>query len=43
MVLLRKITANKSVFAQVLWVIIISILVCFIGYIFGKFIWYISH
>jgi hypothetical protein len=43
MALLRKLTFNNSVFAKILLVIIISILICFIGYMFGKFAWYLTH
>jgi len=43
MALLRKLIFNNSVFKQILLVILISILVCFIGYMFGKFAWYLSH
>ncbi len=41
--LLRKLTFNNSIYAQVLWVIIISILVCYIGYMVGKFAWYLTN
>jgi len=43
MTLLRKLTFNNSVFTQILLAIIISILVYYIGYMFGKFTWYLSH
>jgi len=43
MALLRKLTSNNSVFKQILLVIIIAILVCYIGYMVGKFAWYLSH
>jgi hypothetical protein len=43
MFLLRKLTFNNNVFAKILLVIIISILICFIGYMFGKFAWYLTH
>jgi len=41
--LLKKITLKNSVFAQVLWVIIILISVLLMGYMVGKFAWYLSH
>ncbi len=43
MALLRKLIFNHSVFKQILLVIIVSILVCYIGYMVGKFAWYLSH
>ena len=43
MELLKKNTFKNSVFAKVLWVIIIAIAISFIGYMFGKFTWYVSH
>jgi len=43
MTLLRKLTFNNSIYAKVLWVIIISILVCYIGYTVGKFAWYLTN
>ena len=42
MELLKKFTFNNRVFAQVLCVIIIIISVCCIGYMLGKFAWYLS-
>lgn len=41
--LLKKMPFKNSFFAQVLWVITISILVCYIGYMFGKFAWYLTN
>jgi VIT1/CCC1 family predicted Fe2+/Mn2+ transporter len=41
--LLKKITFNNSILAQVIWGIIIIISVCCIGYMFGKFAWYLSN
>ena len=41
--LLKKVTFKNSVFAQILWVFIILISVCLIGYMFGKFSWYLSN
>jgi hypothetical protein len=41
MELLKKFTFKNSVFAQVLLVIIIAISVCLIGYMLGKFAWYL--
>ena len=42
--LVRKITFKKnSVFTQVLWGFIIIIAVCYIGYMLGKFAWYVSR
>ncbi len=43
MELLKKITFKNSLFARVLWVIIIAIAISYIGYMFGKFAWYVSH
>jgi len=43
MTLLRKLTFNNSVYKQILLVIIVAILVSFIGYMVGKFAWYLSH
>lgn len=43
MALLRKLMFSNNVFMQILSVIIISILVLYIGYMFGKFAWYLSH
>lgn len=40
--LVRKITFKNSVFTQVLWGIVIIIAVCYIGYMLGKFTWYVS-
>jgi len=43
MTLLRKLIFNNNVFTQILLVLIISISVCYMGYMFGKFAWYLSH
>ena len=43
MALLRKLTFNNSIYVRVLWVIVISILVCYIGYMVGKFAWYLTN
>ena len=44
MTLLRKfIFNNNGLFAKIILVIIISILVCYIGYMVGKFAWYLLH
>jgi len=43
MTLLRKLTFNNSINSRVIWVIIISILVCYIGYMVGKFAWYLTN
>jgi hypothetical protein len=41
--LLKKFTVNNSVFARVICVAIIVISVCCIGYMVGKFTWYLSN
>lgn len=41
--LLKKLPASNSLFAQVIYVIIIAILVSYMGYTFGKCIWYVLH
>jgi hypothetical protein len=41
--LVKKITSNNTVATRVIWFIIISILVLFIGYMFGKFAFYLTH
>lgn len=41
--LLRKLTFKNSIYTKVLWVIVISILVCYIGYMLGKFAWYLTN
>jgi len=43
MALLRKLTFNNSVYKQILLVIIVAILVSFIGFMVGKFAWYLAH
>jgi hypothetical protein len=43
MVLLRKIPFKNIIYVQVILTIIILISICFIGYMFGKFLWYLSH
>ncbi|WP_259068976.1 hypothetical protein HDF24_05890 [Mucilaginibacter sp. X4EP1] len=41
--LLKKTTFNNSVYGKVLWISIIAISVCFIGYMVGQFAWYVSR
>jgi len=41
--LIKKITFKNSVLAQVIGVIIIVISVCSIGYMVGKFTWYLTN
>jgi hypothetical protein len=41
--LIKKFTYNNSVVVKVLSVLIILISVCFIGFMVGKFIWFLSH
>ena len=43
MALLRKLNFNNSIYTKVLWVIVISILVCYIGYVVGKFAGYLTN
>jgi len=43
MALLRKLTFNNSLFTTIALVIVIAIMVTLIGYMFGKFAWYLSH
>ncbi len=43
MALLIKLNFNNSIYTKVIWVIIISILVCYMGYMFGKFAWYLTN
>jgi len=41
--LLKKFTVSNSVFAQVIWMATIVISVCCIGYMVGKFTWYLTN
>jgi len=41
--LIKKFTFNNRVLTQVLLVLIMAIAISVIGYMFGKFIWYLSH
>ncbi len=43
MYLLKKLPASNSRSAQIIYAIVIAILMCFIGYMLGKFLWYVSH
>jgi hypothetical protein len=43
MTLLKKITSTNSVLAKVVLAVFIAICVCFMGYMTGKFAWYLSH
>jgi hypothetical protein len=42
MEILKRLTFNNNVFAQVLLGIIIILSVCYIGYMVGQFAWYLS-
>lgn len=41
--LLKKATFNNSDWAQVICCVIIILATCYIGYMIGKFLWYISQ
>ena len=43
MTLLKKITSTNSVLAKVIMAAIIAICIGYMGYMVGKFAWYISH
>jgi len=43
MALLKKFTFNNSVFARVVLVFIILLSITLIGYMLGKFAWYVSN
>jgi hypothetical protein len=41
--LLKRTTFNNSIYAKVLWISIIVISICLIGFMVGKFAWYVSR
>jgi hypothetical protein len=43
MTILKKITSTNSVLAKVVMAAIIAICIGYMGYMAGKFAWYISH
>jgi hypothetical protein len=43
MYLFKKSTLSKSLLTQIALFLVISILICFMGYMFGKFFYYLSH